>query len=439
MVRNIVSQENIGMLDEAFVANNIEVGTVIIFKGAAWKVISLDEDISVEPALDVAGAIPSWIGEEIPVPMEVALEVAQIRGEPRMIEDYPANEYTKRLALSKVKRHLKKGIPVPDNTLILVELFENFVIIHSPFGTKVNQTIGRLFSVLLTSKIGSSVALQTDAYRVILHVPIKISEEEIKELFSTDSEAIEPILSKTLKRTSLFKWRFMHVARRFGILSKDVQYIDRMIRTYEESIVYREALKEVFRENLDIENTKKVFRDIKSGNLRVETISLPKPSPIGELGLKGYREVIVPERADKMIIQALKDRLSKKRLEVFCLYCADWSSSYRVGSIKDLKCGKCGARMLSVLKKNEKDLKRIYKKFRAGEKISEEEKKEVVKMQTCANLVLSYGKRAILAFAARGIGPEVAKRVLPAKDEQELYRNILKAERDFVRTKKFWQ
>jgi ATP-dependent Lhr-like helicase len=95
--------------------------------------------------------------------------------------------------------------------------------------------------------------------------------------------------------------------------------------------------------------------------------------------------------------------------------------------------------MLSVLKKNEKDLKRIYKKFRAGEQISEKEKKEVVKMQTCANLVLSYGKRAILAFAARGIGPEVAKRVLPAKDEQELYRNILKAERDFVRTKKFWQ
>jgi ATP-dependent Lhr-like helicase len=56
-----------------------------------------------------------------------------------------------------------------------------------------------------------------------------------------------------------------------------------------------------------------------------------------------------------------------------------------------------------------------------------------------ANIVLSSGKKAVIALSARGVGPENASRILATLTEGDaFYREILKAERSFIQTHRYW-
>ena len=52
-----------------------------------------------------------------------------------------------------------------------------------------------------------------------------------------------------------------------------------------------------------------------------------------------------------------------------------------------------------------------------------------------ANIVLSSGKKAVIALSARGVGPENASRILATLTEGDaFYREIMKSERNFIQT-----
>jgi ATP-dependent Lhr-like helicase len=70
----------------------------------------------------------------------------------------------------------------------------------------------------------------------------------------------------------------------------------------------------------------------------------------------------------------------------------------------------------------------------------EKEKKIIKRLFTNANLILSHGKKAVLAMRARGIGPRTAARILAMhyETEEEFLREILSAEIIYARTRRFW-
>lgn len=454
-VYDVISGRQIGTLDEAFVVNFAELGSIFITKGDMWRIVEVTEDrVRVEPIENPQGEIPSWTGEEIPVPFQVAMEVGSIR---RLVEEmkgqhddeivdrilsiYPTDDHTARKFVEYIRRQIGDNFPVPTDRAVVVEDEDRTIIINACFGHKVNETLGRVITALLATRFGSGVAMEIDPYRIKLELPRRIRATDIIRMLNDIQPVyVQPIIEKTLKNTLLLKWKMVHVARKFGALSKDVDYerisMDKLLNVFEGTPMYEEAVREIFHDKLDVDNAKLVLEKLHNGEIRLIASRL---SPIGHAGFTGGRELMAPETADRSIILALKDRIMNDHILLFCLNCKNFSSKRKVRDVEEKpECPVCGSRMIAALKPWEKEEIELVKS--PGKVKTEEDRVRVKRVYRNGNLVLSHGKTAVIALASRGLGPETASRVIRKlrEDEEGFYRDILKAERDYVRTKRFW-
>ena len=456
-VFNTLDNSFVGVLDEEFIALHGDPNTSFILKGEAYRIASIEEDrVLVEPTVDIEASIPGWEGELIPVPYEVAQEVGKLRSliaekleknsEKEIHEElqhlYPIDEECAKKMVRIVKKQNEFGI-VPDDKTILVEEYENMLILHTCFGSLVNESLGRFLSNLLTSRIGS-VGLKTDPYRIMFQVQVRAADLVKDSLFQTHPEHLRTYLEMGLTKSNLFEWKFVHVAKRFGAISRDAEYgkvrMGKIIDSYIGSPIFKETLKELETEKLDIEKATKILRKIQTNEIKV--IFKPGLSPIGKIGLKHqYAEVVGPERPDVEIFELFKKRLLNTKVRLVCVNCGQWNQTFVVKDIpKNIKCGRCEAKLLGVVHpKNQEILKIIKKKIRKT--TTEEENKKFERTIRAADLFLVYGNKAAICLAARGVGPQTANRILAKfhKNDDELLKDILEAERLYIKTKKYWK
>ena len=79
MAVDVSTRKKIGKLDESFVLNYGFEGATFILRGIPWVIVKReDEEILVSQSKEI-GNVPSWTGEDIPVPFKVAQEVGTLR------------------------------------------------------------------------------------------------------------------------------------------------------------------------------------------------------------------------------------------------------------------------------------------------------------------------------------------------------------------------
>ncbi|MEK6924602.1 MAG: DEAD/DEAH box helicase, partial [Candidatus Micrarchaeota archaeon] len=78
-LKSAETKRNVALLDERFVAEFLQEGSVFICRGVPWRVLSIvEEEVIVEQSKEYSAAVPDWIGEEIPFAFETAQGVAML-------------------------------------------------------------------------------------------------------------------------------------------------------------------------------------------------------------------------------------------------------------------------------------------------------------------------------------------------------------------------
>ncbi len=448
-IYDTVNGKWIGTLDESFVIAFAEPGAVFITKGEMWRILEVEDDrIKVEPVESSNGEIPSWTGEQIPVPYEVATEVGRLREHiasskadvmHSLLQDYDTDEHTAREVAELINRQNKFAIPTDKR--IVVEADGKMIVMHACFGHMVNETLGRLITSLLSARFGSSVAMEVNPYWVQFELPKTISVQDFVALLTqVKPEFLRPLLEITLKNSMLLKWKLTHVARKFGVIERDVDYqrlnINKLTELLKDTPVYEEALRDIIDDKLDLAKAAVLLEQIQEGAIEVVTSKL---SPLSRERHYGTRELLITDNADSSILMALKNRIMNDRVILFCLTCKKWKSRRTVASVPEQpECPLCSSKLIAALKPWEDE--EIIVVSKSENVKTSDEKLRTKRVYRNAHLVLSHGKKGVIALASRGLGPETASRVIRRGrvNEAGFYRDILKHERQYTLTRRFW-
>jgi len=449
---------SIGVLDEAFMAEYGKTGTKFVIRGSPWQIIHATEDkVYVRPVDDPTGAIPSWIGEEIPVPYAVAQEMAHLRGVVEeklqsglssaevaalLANEYPADEETIQRALAETVEQVNMGIPVPTENRIIIEDWEEFVIIHSNFGSLTNRALAQLLGQVLSDKLGQGIVVQHDPYRIFVQTMGAANAQRIMEVFSElremPQQAIKELLTKSTVKTGLFKRRIIHVARRFGALKKWADFsnvsLQKIVTSFENTPIYEEGLKEVFTKDLDAENLVTMLGRIRDGEINLQTVETGgNATPVARVGIERVSmktDLIPPERMRVVLIESAKARLLNETGNFICTNCWSYNEMVRIKDLPDRpKCPRCGSAALGLLKVEEEKTVSLVEK--RGEKLSrEEERLRDIAVET-ASLLSKHGKVAAVALSARRVTAKEVALLLEKEPKlsDKFFELVMEAER----------
>lgn len=443
-VVDVSTNKKVGRLDQLFVGEFGEEGSSFTLKGLPWRIISVDDSkrvVNVEPLPEGTTTIPYWVGELIPVEFETAQIVGRIRRRAAHRGISVSGAYRDFVAES-----FKALGAVPSEKLIVVEkcLGSSQIVIHCCFGTRVNQTLATLLSTLLSSKLGYLVEAKSDPYRILLasqaHIHLNYVEEALLSTFN-----LEEVLSVAVAGTHLMHWKTWQVAKKFGLVEKDAQYDRRAARLIQERYsgtpLHQEVLREIFLEKFDLEGAKMIMGKLRSGLLKMSYAEVeaftPLAQPIVEYASKF---AALPHSIDQALTALVKERLLNTKHKLICLHCGRWESVVKTSEAKEpLTCSLCHSRLVSSTYVTDQEARRIVEKQRSGLKLDAEEEAKLKKLWKVSSLIQNFGRQALLALSGRGVGPEVASRLLRSYlDEDSLVKSVYRAEKLYLQTRGFW-
>ncbi len=437
-----ISKRRIGTLDQQFVGDYGEKGNVFVLKGSQWRILSVDEGrmvVNVEPLRGAAINIPYWVGEMIPVDIKTAEEVGIIRNQ--------AAGGRIKLSTAIMQDTAKSLKVIPDSENIVVESYSsrNMLMIHSVFGSKVNNTLASLLSTILSSQLGYIVESRSDAYRIMLTSSARMTQGRLEATLK-DVYDLEPVIIAALTGTHNINWKVWMVAKRFGMISREAVYDKKVARMiydrYSKTPVSAESIRELVHDKYDMAQTQQVLDGIKAGTIKIHWIEVTEFSDLAKTIIEhsGKMAGMTPLSVEKGVIELVKERLDKTKHRLVCIRCGKWERVMETKDVpEEVSCPSCRSRLVTATFWSDDEMSRIIRTRLAGGKLTPEQNHKFERAWKVASLVNNFGKKALIVLAGHGVGADTAARILRNYvDDEQVYRSIYEAERQYVITRGFW-
>jgi ATP-dependent Lhr-like helicase len=469
-VIDLTNQQSVGILGEEFMLTMAHVGLNFIVKGRVWQMKQITDDgrVYVLPINDPTAAIPGWDGQILPVPGELAIRVGEYRKQiDRLLDEHktrapvvekfsriwPADPYGVRKTIEEIETHRATGAPVPTDDRVLIEGFDRYIIIHTHFGDRLNFTLGEVIEELFRRQ-GLVRMWWWDSYRILYEMTADTADLDLEDLFLKQVFGVdEPVLGGAchgvLHRHFPWELQMKQIAERFGALNRGrLMYGGAMKELqvrFRLTPIYDETIREAQVERADFEGVKKIFKQIKERNMDVRFFrSKDRPTPLAYHIL--YRHVDIPEliapenvAADNMA--RLRISIEGRTIDLLCFDCANLATGISVGNLSDHpSCRNCGSKLLAPVFWSTGFVASVLRKKRDRQCLDENEQKALTRARRSADLVIAYGRRAVIAQSVYGIGPQTASRVLSKmhEDDDEFYKDLLEAKLQFITTRPYW-
>ncbi len=470
-VIDLANNQSVGILGEEFVLLQAKVGLHFILKGRIWQIekIADDRKIYVTSVEDPLAAVPGWDGEMLPVPYGLAQKSGQLRRKAGRLlsgssperaaralsEELPVTEAAMKRVADEIDEHMKTGAPLPCDDVILLEGWRKYLVVHSCSGEKVNRLLAYTFEEVL-SRRGLIRLWYMDGYRILIELTTDASELDLKQLsedlFGMSPEQFEETYAVAAQRNFPFPTRVKQVAERFGALRRG-QFIAHpnlcsLPTRFENTPIFEEAIQETARDMIDMPRAKELLLKVAKGEVAVETfLSEERPTPIAYNILYKYLEVpelVAPDSLAKSTVDKMKLSIYATRVELLCMKCGKGQGYATIGELaEEPLCKSCGSGLMTPSFWDSAKISELVRKklAQSGEtSLTEDERAELSKARRGADLVLSYGRRAVIAQAVYGIGPQTAARILARmhEDDERFYKELLEAKLKFIETRPFW-
>ncbi|OFX17186.1 hypothetical protein A3K71_07470 [archaeon RBG_16_50_20] len=467
-VIDVSTQQSVGILGEEFMMTKARLGLHFIVKGKVWQIEQISDDarVYVTPVEDPTAAVPGWDGEMLPIPFDLAQHVGRLRSEVAeelgssdvstvvglMEHRWPAERFGIRKVVEELDEHCKMKAPVPTEKRIVIEAFDRFLIIHASFGETVNNTLGEICEELLSRKglVGNWWA---DGYRILLELTTTTEELSLDELrsvlFGIEQGVLEQMFNGILHRHFPFGYYMKFIAERFGAMKRGLMYSGDSLRElglrFRMTPIYDETIREALLLHVDYPRVRGIYKSIRDGSIEVALFRAEEnPSPLGFHLLNKHLDVpelVAPETVERDTIERLRYSLDNMTVDLLCFECGALMQAVVVKTLsKKPSCSSCSSGLLAVSSWSTDFLTRILEKKLKAKLLEQGEIDVLSRARRSADLVLSYGRRAVVAQCVYGIGPQTASRILAKMHDEDrsFYKDLLEAKLKFITTRPFW-
>ena len=329
----------LGELDEEFVFET-RIGDTLLLGSQVWRVIDITDDrVVVAEAPGAVPRMPFWRGDFPWRPYELGKQVGvyrrtvaewleQLRSElnlqdfreirekretpqvqallAQLRHHYALDEFSAWHTLDYLAGQLDHAGAVSSDRTILAEVFEDALgdlrlVIHSPFGGRVNGPWGLVLAGALRERTGIEIEVQTNDDGILLRLLDADADSHAVE-FPLDvvtgmgpAEARERILQE-LPNSAVFGARFRQNAARALLLpgkrgSKRTPFwlqrlrakdLLQVVRRFDDFPIVAETYRDCLQDVMDLPHLEKVLSGIQQGEIEVVVVESVTPSPVAQ-------------------------------------------------------------------------------------------------------------------------------------------------------------